>query len=182
MMEQRLKSRYHQLKKVMVKKMKIEKFKTLLLLLLIFFSIYQTGQLWLQPFSETIEAEEDFIMEDIYLWDKIKPEKISIINDQIITTYKEEYCEKIWLEFIEIFSSMLEKELVVEEVDNENLSGIKIFLPSPMPNEFFLRGLDVENKESMDIIKSIKSFYVTEDRYSIIIENKEGSFIKLTSE
>src|SRR6056297_3844005 len=126
MMEQRLKSRYHQLKKVMVKKMKIEKFKTLLLLLLIFFSIYQTGQLWLQPFSETIESEEDFIMEDIYLWDKIKPEKISIINDQIITTYKEEYCDEIWLEFIEILSTILKNEVVISEISTENLSGIKI--------------------------------------------------------
>ncbi len=165
----------------MVMNMKIEKFKTLLLIFLIGLSIYQTDQLWLQPFSEAVEPEKEVEIEDIYLWDKIKPEKISIINDEKITTYKEEYCDEIWIEFIEIFENLLREEVEISEIDSIDSPGIEISLPSPIPMEFFVEGLDIENTEFINSVKTIKSFYILEEKNTVIIENKEGSYIQLTT-
>ncbi len=162
--------------------MKIEKFKTLLLILLIGLSIYQTSQLWFQPFLATGESEEEVVViEDIYIWDKIKPEKISIFNDENITTYKEEYCDEIWIEFIEIFENLLREEIEIVEIDNIDFSGIEISLPNPLPKELFIEGLNIENTEFSNNVNTIKSFYIPVEENTVIIENKEGNYIKLTT-
>jgi len=161
--------------------MKIEKFKTLLLVLLVGLSIYQTGELWLQPFAEVSESEEELVIDDIYLWDKIKPEKVSIINNENITTYKEEYCDEVWMEFIDIFEELLNEEVEVSEIDSVDLSGIEISLPNSIPVELFVKGLDIKNTEFIDSIKTIKNFYIPNDKYTVIVENKEGKYVKLTT-
>jgi len=63
--------------------MKIEKFKTLLLIFLIGLSIYQTGELWFQPFSASEKPEEELVIDEIYIWDKIKPKKYLLLMIKI---------------------------------------------------------------------------------------------------
>ncbi|MFO7887334.1 MAG: hypothetical protein R6U59_03370 [Eubacteriales bacterium] len=162
--------------------MKIERLKTLLLIFLIALSIYQTGQLWFQPFSASEKPEEEVVIKNIYLWDKIKPEKISIFKDEKITTYKEEYCDEIWLEFIDIFEDYLKGEVEVSQVENFEFQGIVISLPNPLPKELFIEGLEIKNTDFNDKVKSIKSFYIPEGKFKIIIENNEGDFIKIDSD
>jgi len=163
-------------------KMKIERLKTLLLIFLISLSIYQTGQLWFQPFSASEKPEEEVVINNIYLWDKIKPEKISILKDEKITTYKEEYCDEIWVEFIDIFEDYLKGEVEVSQVENFQFQGIVVSLPNPLPKELFIEGLEIKNTDFNNKVKSIKNFYIPEGKFKIIIENNEGNFIQIDSD
>jgi len=162
--------------------MKIEKFKTLLLIFLIGLSIHQTGELWFQPFSASEKPEEELVIDEIYLWDKIKPEKISIVNDKNTTTYKEEYCDEIWIEFIDVFEDYLRGEVEVSQIDNFDFEGIVIFLPNSLPKELFIEGLEIKNNDFNNKVKSIKNFYIPEGKLKIIIENNEGNFIQINSD
>ena len=141
--------------------MKIEKFKTLILLLLIGLSIYQTSQLWLEPLPQRDDPnEKEIVFENIYIWDKIKPEKISVVERQSITTYKEDYCDEIWYEFIQLLPNFTDIETQVSEVDNIESFTVKISMPNPIPRELLTQGIELENEEIMENIKFINKFYL----------------------
>jgi hypothetical protein len=160
--------------------MKIEKFKTLILLLLIGLSIYQTSQLWLEPLPQRDDPnEKEIVFENIYIWDKIKPEKISVVERQSINTYKEDYCDEIWYEFIQLLPNFTDIETQVSEVDNIESFTVKISMPNPIPRELLTQGIELENEEIMENIKFINKFYLTEDKTQLVVENNEGRYISL---
>ena len=164
--------------------MKIEKFKTLLLIFLIVLSIYLTGQIWLQP-SEIIgnQKENNIKNSEIYLWDKIKPKKIVAVSDQEYTSYKEEQSSKIWDEFIPIFKQILKDDnLLVNNLDEINkVKGVELHFASPIPSEIFIRGLDAPNSDFYEFVKFIKKIHLPIEGNALFLDTGEEIY-KITTD
>jgi len=154
--------------------LKIEKIKTVLLIFLVGLSIFLTSQLWFQPFEISTSEQDDSIYSDeIFLWDKIKPEKIVVVSDKEYTSYKEEQSNKLWNEFIPIFSKILgDNNSSINEIEQYNKTeGLELHFSNPIPSEIFIRGLEIPNSDFYESIKFIKKFHIPLNKNSIIIDN-----------
>jgi len=135
-----------------------EKIKNLVLVFLVLMAVYLSSQTWLKFDVISISGKTDTEQyEDIYLWDKIRPSRISISEQYEYYVFSEALVTQTWRVFLDTLRMTLkttfnEDTLIIEEPTEDLL---KIHFDNPIPTALFTEGLGISNQTFSKRIQKI---------------------------
>lgn len=135
-----------------------EKIKNLLLIILVSIAIYSSSFIWLDLSIDLtrfnpVESE----IEEVYLWDKIKPSKVSVTNQYEYIIYDSEITESIWKVYRDALFEMFRFAYAEGDILEDSPDGrtIKIYFDSAMPSELLIESFGMNNSRFQNVMDRI---------------------------
>lgn len=168
-----------------------ERIKNVFLIVLILIAFYLSSKIWLK-FDLEIGREEipEEILENIYLWDKIRPSKIAVSVEYEYQIYEVDYIKSTWELFLNSFQNILKQTYIEEDIFLENLEGdnVKIIFDNPIPTELFAEGLGSSNNRFFNKIRNVlwaaynvenKKYYINDGThtYSLSLDYEDEALV-----
>jgi hypothetical protein len=135
-----------------------EKIKNFVLIILVSVAIYSSSYIWLDlSFDFARFSPVAGEIEEVYLWDKIKPSKVSVTNSYEYTIHDSDINESIWGVYRDTIFDMFryayaEGDILETEPDGKT---IKIHFENPMPSELLIESFGMNNNRFQSVVDRI---------------------------
>ncbi|HBH13102.1 MAG: Uncharacterized protein XD91_1513 [Clostridiales bacterium 38_11] len=135
-----------------------EKIKNLVLIILVSIAIYSSSFIWLDLSFDTkgfnpVESE----IEEIFLWDKIKPSKVSVTDQYEYIIHDSDINESVWRAFRDIMFDMFRfaySESDIQEASPDSRT-LRIYFDTSMPSELLIESFEMSNNRFQNVVSRI---------------------------
>ncbi|MDP3386643.1 MAG: hypothetical protein Q8S24_05380 [Eubacteriales bacterium] len=135
-----------------------EKIKNLVLIMLVSMAIYSSSFIWLDlSFDLTRFNPVDSEIEEVYLWNKIKPSKVSVTNQYEYIIYDSDINESVWRVYRDTMFDVFRFAYSDGDIQEASAAGrtIRIYFDSPMPSELLIESFGTSNNRFQNVVDKI---------------------------
>lgn len=156
-----------------------EKIKNLVLILLVFIAIYSSSFIWLDlSFDLTRLNPVDNEIEEVYLWDKIKPSKVSVTDRYEYIIYDPSINMTVWEVFRDTIFDMFRYAYVEGDIQEVSSQGnmIRIYFENAMPSELLSESFGMNNNRFQSFVDRIRWIAFNVDDGRLYVNNGTKTF------